>query len=142
VKEDWGALGGCEPETAPSFFWDRIFLHTFCAKPKIDTCLIDENAQKTYEHAKANPFEGERKPVADEPVYAFISEKLKRPVDYTMSPEEILGVGQESTKGEILSAWRRLSLELHPDKNPNDRELAQKAFQIITDAKDEALQSD
>jgi len=36
------------------------------------------------------------------------------------SPFEALGVGERATEAELRAAFRRLALELHPDRNPSD----------------------
>lgn len=52
---------------------------------------------------------------------------------------EILGVDEESTDKEIQSAYRKLSLKWHPDKNPDDKEAATEKFDQITRCKDTLL---
>ncbi|HEX8708389.1 MAG TPA: molecular chaperone DnaJ [Pyrinomonadaceae bacterium] len=53
---------------------------------------------------------------------------------------EILGVGQTATEQEIKSAYRRLAVKFHPDKNPGDAEAEEKfkeaaeAYSILSDA--------
>lgn len=46
---------------------------------------------------------------------------------------EVLGVKREATKSEIRRAYRRLSVEKHPDKRPGDAKVAEE-FRLIGDA--------
>lgn len=46
---------------------------------------------------------------------------------------EILGVGRDATEQEIKSAYRRLALKYHPDRNPGDKECEEK-FKEATEA--------
>jgi len=59
----------------------------------------------------------------------------------TFIPNEILGVSVEATVGEVKKAYRKLSREKHPDKNPDNPEAVNefiqitKAYTIMTDEK-------
>jgi len=59
----------------------------------------------------------------------------------TFIPHELLGVEQDATKAQIKKAYRKLSREKHPDKNPDNphavNEFIQitKAYTILTDEK-------
>ena len=46
---------------------------------------------------------------------------------------EVLGVGHEATDQEIKSAYRKLALQHHPDRNLNDKETAEEKFKEITE---------
>src|ERR671939_480786 len=52
---------------------------------------------------------------------------------------EVLGVSQAATDQEIKSAYRRLAVRYHPDKNPGDREAEEKfkeaaeAYSVLSD---------
>lgn len=48
----------------------------------------------------------------------------------------ILGVGKESTVDDIKRAYRKLALRWHPDKNPEQKEEAEKKFKEISAAYD------
>src|SRR4051812_4034683 len=53
---------------------------------------------------------------------------------------EVLGVSQTATDQEIKSAYRRLAIQFHPDKNPNDASAEEKfkeaaeAYSVLQDA--------
>lgn len=47
---------------------------------------------------------------------------------------EVLGVGREASDAEIKSAYRRLAMQHHPDRNPNNQEEAAERFKEITEA--------
>ncbi len=52
---------------------------------------------------------------------------------------EVLGVGRNSTEQEVKSAYRRLAIKFHPDKNPGDAEAEEKfkeaaeAYSVLSD---------
>lgn len=52
-----------------------------------------------------------------------------------MTPHEILGVATDATPSEIKSAYRKLAMKHHPDRNQGSEESA-KRFQEIQDAYD------
>lgn len=45
----------------------------------------------------------------------------------------LLGVDRSASKSDIRRAYRRLSVEMHPDRNPGDKEIAAK-YKLIGDA--------
>jgi len=47
---------------------------------------------------------------------------------------EVLGVGRSATDQEIKSAYRRLALQHHPDRNPDSKEESEERFKEITEA--------
>ena len=58
---------------------------------------------------------------------------------------EILGVGRDADVAELKRAYRKLALELHPDRNPDDKEAearfkeASEAYQVLSDAEKRGL---
>lgn len=59
----------------------------------------------------------------------------------TFIPHELLGVEADATKAQVKKAYRRLSREKHPDKNPDNPQAVNefiqitKAYTILTDEK-------
>lgn len=47
---------------------------------------------------------------------------------------EVLGVGRGATDQEIKSSYRKLALQYHPDRNPNNKEASEERFKEITEA--------
>ncbi|KAL1511391.1 hypothetical protein AB1Y20_006192 [Prymnesium parvum] len=52
---------------------------------------------------------------------------------FNMNPFEVLGLNHKATVEEVRQAYRRLSVKVHPDKNPGNP-LAQSAFEIVKTA--------
>lgn len=70
-------------------------------------------------------------------LYSYIQSATQN--SRTFDPFEILGVTSSSTEPEIKKAYRRLSLQFHPDKNPDPAateyfaEYITKAYKALTD---------
>ncbi|KAG2041131.1 DnaJ domain-containing protein [Suillus americanus] len=56
----------------------------------------------------------------------------KTPEDPEQNPYELLGILQEATEAEIRTAYRTRSLKVHPDRNRNDPNAAQKFHALTT----------
>tara|TARA_B110001452_G_scaffold217035_1_gene188507 strand:+ start:244 stop:1095 length:852 start_codon:yes stop_codon:yes gene_type:complete len=54
---------------------------------------------------------------------------------FNMNPFEVLGLHWDSSPEDVKKAYRRMSVQVHPDKNP-DNPLADPAFQIVKAAHD------
>ncbi len=47
---------------------------------------------------------------------------------------EILGVSKDATDADIKSAYRKLALKYHPDRNPGDKKEAGERFKEVSEA--------
>ncbi|KAI9500198.1 DnaJ domain-containing protein, partial [Coemansia spiralis] len=47
---------------------------------------------------------------------------------------EILGLSSSASPEEIKKAYRKLSLKWHPDKNPENKEVAEEKFKLLAEA--------
>ncbi|TMW42231.1 hypothetical protein DOY81_012691 [Sarcophaga bullata] len=63
-------------------------------------------------------------------------DRLLRPGStyFNLNPFEVLQIEPEATVEQIKKRYRQLSILVHPDKNQDDKERAQKAFDIINRA--------
>ncbi|XP_049837201.1 dnaJ homolog subfamily C member 8-like [Schistocerca gregaria] len=63
-------------------------------------------------------------------------DRLLRPGStyFNLNPFEVLQVDSEANLDEVKKKYKRLSILVHPDKNPDDQERAQQAFEIINKA--------
>ncbi|CAD7926979.1 unnamed protein product [Amoebophrya sp. A25] len=52
------------------------------------------------------------------------------------APHEILGVKPDASPEECKKAYKKKALQYHPDRNPDDREAAEKKFKEISEAYD------
>ncbi|XP_033635478.1 dnaJ homolog subfamily C member 8-like isoform X2 [Asterias rubens] len=63
-------------------------------------------------------------------------DRLLRPGStyFNLNPFEVIQVPPDMGIDDIKKKYRRLSILVHPDKNINDRDRAQKAFEVLTNA--------
>ncbi|XP_015928637.1 dnaJ homolog subfamily C member 8 [Parasteatoda tepidariorum] len=63
-------------------------------------------------------------------------DRLLRPGStyFNLNPFEVLQIEPETSLDDVKKQYRRLSILVHPDKNPDDRDRAQQAFDIINKA--------
>lgn len=63
-------------------------------------------------------------------------DRLLRPGStyFNLNPFEVLQIEPETSLEDVKKQYRRLSILVHPDKNPDDRDRAQQAFDIINKA--------
>lgn len=63
-------------------------------------------------------------------------DRLNRPgcTYFNLNPFDVLQVDPEAKMSDIKSRYRQMSLLVHPDKNQDDAERAQKAFDAVTKA--------
>ena len=57
-----------------------------------------------------------------------MAEKGKKGRDFY----ELLGVERTANQGQIKSAYRRMAMKYHPDKNPGNEEAAEKFKEVST----------
>lgn len=65
-------------------------------------------------------------------------ERLTKPGSkyLNLNPYEVLQITPDTSEEQLKKTYRKLSILVHPDKNPDDRERAQKAFDALKTAKE------
>lgn len=58
------------------------------------------------------------------------------------NPYQVLGLNSNATESEIKQAYRKQAMIWHPDKNPNNREVAEQKFKEINEAYEQLSQVD
>ena len=53
---------------------------------------------------------------------------------FNLSPYEVLNLKYDASEEEIRTAYRKMSVAVHPDKNPEDQDRASAAFEIVKGA--------
>nr|CAH8868022.1 unnamed protein product [Trichobilharzia regenti] len=63
-------------------------------------------------------------------------DRLNRPGStyFNLNPYDVLQVDPDTSMADIKKKYRQLSLLVHPDKNPDDTERSQKAFEAVNKA--------
>lgn len=114
-----------------------ITLHLFGNAEQCDAAqamimeAIDNKEQKQKQRAKEYEKKKEAKRL-ERQIY-----HMRHARDY-----EALGLPLGASKAECKSAYRKLALKWHPDKNPNNREEAEKKFQEISRAYESLMTTD
>jgi curved DNA-binding protein CbpA len=72
--------------------------------------------------------------------YAEISE-LNKAIDAKIDFYKILNVSSSATDAEITSAYKKLALKFHPDRNPNNKE-AEERFKELANAREALLDAE
>ena len=66
-----------------------------------------------------------------EPCYRYLEPVSTMPDELTGTYYDILGVERTSTTEEIKAAFRKMSVIVHPDKNPTNTEKATRLFKQV-----------
>nr|DBA33706.1 TPA: hypothetical protein GDO54_001347 [Pyxicephalus adspersus] len=71
-------------------------------------------------------------------------ERLTRPGSsyFNLNPFEVLQLDPEATDEDLKKRFRQLSILVHPDKNPDDADRAQKAFEAVNKAYKQLLDTE
>jgi hypothetical protein len=82
--------------------------------------------------------------IYEPPIILSVSPDMREKMAYLdqtkseFNPFEVLDIPIGSTKEIIARAYKKLSLQYHPDKHPQERDLYTEIFQIIGQAKESA----
>ena len=79
--------------------------------------------------AAAEPWRGAARPIT------LLTPADARTYRHRRNPFEVLGLTHKATHDDVKQAYRKLSVKVHPDKNPGN-ERAQDAFEIVKAAHD------
>ena len=90
------------------------------------------------EDAQFNEFMEQVKVVQNQSTVAALSgaehiARLHRPGSkyFNMNPFEVLGMTHKATAEEVRGAYRKLSVKVHPDKNPGNEEAAEQFKDLV-----------
>lgn len=73
-------------------------------------------------------------PKSGDPYDAFPGARRARQLGRTILPRHILGVPENAKLNDITAAYRKLSVQWHPDKHPENPQLATEISKILNNA--------
>ncbi len=93
-----------------------------------------EQQQEETKRSQSAPSRTRPQPSPTSPTGENIFDRIKRMSEERKSDYEILGVKRSATAEEIRKSYLKLSLQVHPDKNPSNITLANEVTQIVNNA--------
>lgn len=104
-----------------------------------EVARVSESLRKAYKNIGQDYNAPQEEEQAEEGVAPAFDEEAYKALGVAdgAGAAEVLGVAKNASQDDIKKAWKKLTLQWHPDKHPDDKEKAEQVIKLINWAYDQ-----